>query len=159
MKIYTFNTCNNSKKNNKFFTFCNSNNNTNYSALLDDIISSNIKKTSSYLTKIENDNLIDGLIAEAKSTSCKCLKGNDFITALTYIANFGINNKLPFKLGHAYYFGGKTPIIFHLDSIQIGGTEYYYDDLLNNTFTPSTKKTIIDIYLNGNKNIDIDINL
>lgn len=157
MKIYTFDT-----KNNNNSTFFRNNftksDNTNYSALLDSIISSNLKKTNSYLNKIKNDNLIDDLIAEAKGQKSKCLKGDNFIAALTYLAKFGTTTKLPFELGHTYYFGDNTPIIFHLDSIQIDKTEYYYDDLLNSTFTPATKKTIIDIYLNGNK-ADININL
>ena len=158
MKIYTFPTNNNTKSNNIFCNLFCKKKETDYSAILDDIISSNIKNTSTYLNKIENDTLIDNLIAEAKGISSKSLKG-DFITALTYLANFGATSKLPFKLGHTYYFGGDTPIIFHLDSIKIGNIEYYYDDLLNNTFAPTTKKTIIDIYLNGNKNAKININL
>ena len=159
MKIYTFPTYNNTKKyNNTFCGFFCKKKETDYSALLDDIISSNIKKSNSYLNKIENDALIDNLIAEAKCKSCKSLKG-DFITALTYLATLGMKTKLPFELGHTYYFGGTTPIIFHLDSIKIGNTEYYYDDLLNGTYAPATKKTIIDIYLNGNKNAEININL
>lgn len=157
MKTYTFSTQNNN--NNSIFRniFFNKKE-TDYSALLDSIISSNIKKTNTYLNKIEDDILIDNLIAEAKTKSSKSLK-DDFIIALTYLANFGATTKLPFKLGHTYYFGGTTPIIFHLDSIKIGGIEYYYDDLLNKTFAPATKKTIIDIYLNGNKNAKININL
>ena len=163
MKIYTFPTDNNIKNYSIIRNiFSSKSEETDYSTLLDNIISSNIKKTSSYLNKaidkIENNILIDNLIAEAKSKSSKSLK-SDFITALTYLANFGIATKLPFKLGHTYYFGGTTPIIFHLDSIQIGGDEYYYDDLLNKTYAPATKKTIIDIYLNGNKNANININL
>lgn len=161
MKIYTFDTKNNN--NSTFFhNIITKSNNTNYSALLDNIISSNLKKTNSYLTsyfnKIENDNLIDELIAEAKCKNSKCLKGDNFIAALTYLTKFGKTNKLPFELGHTYYFNDSTPIIFHLDSIQIGKEEYYYDDLLNNTFTPTTKKNIIDIYLNGN-NANININI
>ena len=159
MKIYTFPTQNNTKKyNNIICDIFRNKKETNYSTLLDNIISSNIKKTNTYLNKIDEDILIDNLIAETKSKSSKSLKG-DFITALTYLANFGTTSKLPFKLGHTYYFGNNTPIIFHLDSIEIGSNEYYYDDLLNNTFAPTTKKTIIDIYLNGNKNIDININI
>lgn len=159
MKHYTFTTQNNNK--NTFSFFNNGIIDTDYSALLDDIISSHLKETNSYLKKAENDALIDGLIAESKKTYSKSLKGDSFIAALTYLAGFGKKNKLPFELGHTYYFGGSTPIIFHLDSIQIGSTDYYYDDLLglNDTFKPATKKTIIDIYLNGAKNAEININL
>lgn len=161
MKITTFTNSNNN--NNGFFHT----DNTNYSALLDAIISSNIKKTSPYLNGIDtNDSkLMDAMISEAKLNSAidfgKALKGDNLIAAAKFLASYNTKkyNKLPYQFGHIYYIGG-TPIIFHYDSIEIGGEEFYYDEF-NNLSTMNlsnkNKKLIIDIYTNSD--ITIDINL
>jgi hypothetical protein len=161
MKITTFTNSNNS--NNSFFRT----NDTNYSALLDAIISSNIKKTNTYLNgNNSNENeLLEAMINEAKLKKAidfgKALKGNNLIAAAKFLASYNTKkyDKLPYQFGHIYYIGG-TPIIFHYDSIEIGGEEFYYDEF-NNLSTMNlsnkNKKLIIDIYTNSD--ITIDINL
>ena len=162
MKITTFNNSINTTNNGSFHT-----NNTNYSALLDAIISSNIKKTSSYLNDDYTDDskLLDAMMYEAKLKNAidlgKALKGNDLIAAAKFLASYNTKKyiKLPYQFGHIYYIDG-TPIIFHYDSIEINGTEYYYDefnDLSKLNLSNTNKKLIIDIYTNSNITIDINI--
>ena len=54
-----------------------------------------------------------------------------------------------------------TPIVFYDDEIQIGFDSYKYSDFSDFSFlsglSANTKKTIINIYTNGAKNIDINI--
>lgn len=154
---------NNTNNTNSFHT-----ESTNYSKILDALILADLKKTNKYLNdyeKIENDNLIDGMIYEAKLKNAimfgKALKDGDlFADAATYLALFGKKTiKHPYIIGHTYFFNNK-PIIFHLDSIEIDGTEYYYDDFNNyeNLYMPANnKKIIIDIYTKGNTKININI--
>lgn len=131
-----------------------------YSALLDDIIADNIIATNTYLKKANDDALIHAMAKEAnkKYITLNGLKDSDiFAIAAKYIAGFG--KKLPYTLGHTYYFDG-TPIIFHLDSIEIDGEEFFYDDfndIEKILFPKKNKKLIIDIYTKGNTNININI--
>lgn len=153
----------NSTKNNTFCPIYTKK--TDYSEILDSLISSNIKKTNPYLST-DNDTLIDGMILDAKISNAikfsKALKDSDiFAKATEFIYGFiKPKTKLPYILGHKYYINGST-IIFHDDSIEIDGTEYYYDDFNNNNIlknlTKKNKKIIIDIYLKGFSKIGINI--
>lgn len=133
---------------------------TDYSALLDDIIADNIIATNPYLKKAKDDALIDAMTDEINSKyTFGGLKEDElFIFAANYLATLG-KIKLPYTLGHTYFFNN-IPIIFHLDSIEINGEEYFYDDFsdLSTLILPKkTKKTIIDIYTKGNTKINIHI--
>lgn len=147
MKTFTgkdlFNT---THTNNINFSFCK---NTNWSEILDDLIASNIKKTNPYLNKYEKN--LDAAIFEHD------LKGDLFAKASNFLTNYGKTTYMPFQYGHAYYIGG-TQIIFNFNSIEIDGTEYFYDNFKDITFLKNlskpTKKIIINIY--GDANIKIN---
>jgi len=160
MKITNFNTDTN-------YTFRINNNKSNnlttdYSALLDDIIANHIIETNPYLKKAKDNALYDAMFAEANSSSIKLssLKDIDlFDISAKYLAKYGKINKLPYILGHTYYFDG-IPTIFHIDSIEINGIEYYYDDfdnISNISFPKKNQKLIIDIYTKGNTKININL--
>ena len=160
MKITTF--TNPAINNNSIFTTKKSTfrDFTDYSALLDDIIADNIIATNPYLKKAKDNALIDAMTNEIdnKYTFGSLKEGDILILAANYIASLG-KTKLPYTLGHTYFFGG-LPIIFHLDSIEINGEEYFYDDFsdLSKLILPKkTKNTIIDIYTKGNTKINIHI--
>lgn len=140
---------------NTTYTFSNTTNNsfhkdTDWSKILDNLIASNIKKTNPYLSKYEKD--LDAAIFEHD------LKGDLFAKASNFLANYGKTNNMPFQYGHAYYIGN-TQIIFNLNSIEIDGTEYFYDNFKDIIFLKSlpkpTKKIIINIY--GDANIKINL--
>lgn len=158
MKITTFTNsfATTKNNNNKFYSFPEY---TDYSKILDDLISSNLMKTNSYLKKSKDDALIDAMFDEAYGKTIKLSNLEDsYNAAAKYLAFFGKKNKLTYNLGHTYYIDN-TPIIFHLDSIEIGGNEYYYDDLLNaSLLTKNTQKLIIKIATSAPK-INININL
>ncbi len=167
MKITTFTNPNTSKNTsaNIFggFSFRKSNKPADYSAILDDIIADHIIATNPYLKKAKDDALIDAMtnsINKKKGIAISSLKDDDiFAIAADFLAGFSILDKLPYTLGHTYYFGG-TPIVFHLDSIEIDGEEYFYDDFKDISkllFPKKTKKTIIDIYTNGSAKINIHL--
>lgn len=151
----------NNKKNTK-----NTFHTTNYSTLLDSLISDHLKKTNSYLTQTDDDAILDGLINAHKAKSItlfgSTLKDDDaFTEAANFLANYGkINTKLPFTYGHEYYIGGNT-ITFHFDSIEINGTEYMYDDFSNiillKKLPKKTKNLIIDIYAKSGTSIKINL--
>ena len=141
-------------------------NTTDYSAILDSLISDNLKKTNTYLTNTSDDDILDGIIAAHKAKSNifgATLKDSDaFTKAANFLANYGNTKlkKLPYAYGHEYYIGGNT-IVFHFDSIEINGTEYMYEDfgniILLKKLPKKTKKLIIDIYTKGNTDISINI--
>ena len=60
-----------------------------------------------------------------------------------------------------YTLSDGTPIIFYDDEIQIGFDTYKYSNFNNisflNSLTPKTKNTIINIYIKGNANININL--
>lgn len=155
MKFTTFNDSftfkiNNSKKN----SF---RDNTDYSALLDSIISSNLMATNSYLDTEKNNDLIDAMFDDLHSNTINLSNLKDsYIAAAKYLAIFGKKTKLPYSLGHTYYIDG-IPFIFHLDSIEIDGNEYYFDNLLTTKFPKKTQSLIIKIATNNPK-INININ-
>lgn len=145
--------------------------NTNYSAILDDIIATNIAKNNTYLfnyAKDNNSDLISALIADSKKTSATIffsdlLKGDDeFTKAANFLANYKKNKApkgIPFILGKTYKLIDGTPIAFFDDEIQIGYDLYSYNDFGNITFLkklPSKTKTIIiNIYNASNITINI----
>lgn len=112
----------------------------NYSKMLDDLISADIKEKNYFLyTTPKNTTKMSDIEA--------------FLDAKNFLANYK-KTKLPYTYNTVYYFGD-TPVIFFEDSIQIGFDLYFYndfnkDDILQ-LLPKQTKKTIIDIYTNGLK--------
>jgi hypothetical protein len=158
IKTFTFGkTYFNKSNNNPFLANTSS---TNYSKILDDIILADIIKKNSYLftkPKTDDDYLSD-IILNAKT------KNSKLATATTFLANYSKNKKkfnLPYKLNTTYTLSDGTPIIFYDDEIQIGFDYYKYTDfndiLFLKNLTAAKKKTIIDIYIKGAKNININI--
>lgn len=155
MKTYTFKTSD--TKNNTFFL--NNNKPTNYSQILDDLILSSVVKNNSYLFNVTTpkSNLIDSLIKKSNIGTIDA----DYISATKFLANYKKTpKKLPFILGKVYKLNNGSAICFYDDEIQIDADIYSYSDFANfdfiNTLSPKTKKTIIDIYVNG---ININISL
>ena len=153
---YTFGKKNN---NNNFF---HTSSKPNYSKILDDIIITDIIDKNSYLFKnnIKNDYL-DDLILNAKPT-----KYNDTLldAAIKFLANYKTYSKkytLPYIIGKCYTLSDGTPIVFYENNIQIGYDFFDYDDFNDLSFfdslTKKNKKIIIDIYLKGANNININI--
>ena len=160
MNTYTFKTSNNNNNNTKkFFTFSflKKNKPTDYSKVLDDIILDNLMETNSYLKDYKTKQE-DAKIFEASTAS---LKGNEFVEAASFLANYSKKNTFPFILGKVYKLAGNIPVIFYDDEIQIDRDIYSYDDFENlaflNTLSAPKKKIIIDIYTNSH-NINIEIN-
>lgn len=143
-------------------------NNTNYSALLDSIIATNIKDTNPYLsnfTDTKSKDFIDGIIAASKPSCIGCTFNTDeFTKAANFLKNYSPKKykKLPFILGKTYKLIDGTPIIFYSDEIQIGLDLYSYSDFGNTLFlkklTPAKKNLIISIYNAGGADINININ-
>ena len=137
---------------------------TNYSKIIDNIISTNIIKANPYLKK---DDLIDNLIEDSKKyCSTTITSGHldtDFIKAANFLANYKKSNtiKLPFICGKIYKLIDGTPIAFYDDEIQIGYDIYKYTDFTDikflNAIGNTTKNIIINIFNAGNKNIKINI--
>lgn len=149
MKTYTFNT---NELNN---TFCST---TNYSKILDDLITTDVIKKNSYLFgKPKTIHVVDNSILK-EDTNYK------FIDAVKFLANYKKpkKNKLNFIIGMTYFLVDGTPIIFYDDEIQIGFDLFKYEDFNSDSFIcnldTTTKKTIIDIYTNAN-NLKINIKL
>ena len=150
---YTF-----SKNNNKNNIFSFSSSKPNYSKILDNIIIADVIKKNSYLFgKKNNADIFDDLIG-IKNTS------SDLDKAIKFLANYKKYNtsyKLPYILGKMYTLSDGTPIIFYDDEIQIGFDTFKYNDFSDFSFlnglSANTKKTIINIYTYGAKNIDINI--
>ena len=151
---YTF-----SKNNNKNNIFSFSSSKPNYSKTLDNIIIADVIKKNSYLFNKKNNDaaIFDGLIG-IKNTS------SDLDKAIKFLANYKKYNtsyKLPYILGKMYTLSDGTPIIFYDDEIQIGFDTFKYNDFSDFSFlnglSTNTKKTIINIYTYGAKNIDINI--
>ena len=155
----------NTSNNNTFCPF-----HTDYSAILDNIIATNIKKTNPYLNGNydKKDDLISALIDDAKkgtlNFSSSYLNENDeFLKAANYLANYDKKNtfKIPFTLGKIYKLIDGTPICFYEDEIQIGYDLYSYSNFSDFTFlkklSAPKKNIIINIFNAGNKNIKINI--
>ena len=157
MKHYTIKLNN---KNNNSFSFRNLINNPSKS--LDDIIFANLIKMNPYLDDSKEDATLDAMLAEANMTGDRIiipnrdngylLKDNfntEFIKAANFLSNYAPKTKKYYTL-----FDG-TPIKFFEDEIQIGydliplykleSPKYY------NTFTPTIKNTIINIFISINR--------
>jgi len=152
---YTF-----GKKNkNNTFSFSGSSK-PNYSKIIDNIIIADVIKKNDYLfTKKYNDAAIfeSNLGITPKFDS-------DLDKAIKFLANYKkykTSYNLPYIFGKMYTLSDGTPIIFYDDEIQIGFDSYKYSDFSDFSFLSGlgtkTKKTIINIYTYGAKNIDINI--
>lgn len=159
-KTFNFYTKNNN--NNSIFR----NSNTNYSAILDDIITADIIDKNEYLFKKHTDDYLDSLLTdEPIILTGGTLKASDeFTKAATFLANYKKYKKtykLPFILGKMYTLSDGTPIIFYDDEIQIGFDTYKYYNFSDlsflNNLTTNKKKIIINIFTTGTANIDINI--
>lgn len=143
--IYSFNTTNKT------------NNNADYSKILDSIIADTLMKNNKYLfkgaKKESEDALIDALFADINKSENTPLKGDiEFAKACEFLANYGKKKKafdIPYKLDTLYRLLDGTPIIFYDDEVQIGTDIYKYSDFDNldfiNGLKPETKKLIINI--------------
>lgn len=160
-----------------FYTKNNSNNDsiflgtkpTNYSTILDDIITTGIINKNKYLfnyNKKANDDLIDALIGNDPIilTSSTLKASDEFTKAATFLANYKKYKKtynLPYTLGKMYTLSDGTPIIFYDDEIQIGFDTFKYskfnDISFLNSLKTNAKNTIINIYTNGINNININL--
>lgn len=151
MKTYTFK--NNNKTNNTYSFHTNTG--IDYSSILDNLIATDIAKKNDYL-------FADMYFGP----SSKIKINDDFAKAAKFLANYKKNNKktytLPFIYGKMYTLSDGTPIVFYDDEIQIGFDYYSYDSFNDLSFLnllgESTKKTIINIYLNGT-DAKININI
>lgn len=152
---YTFGKKNNSKKN--IFSFSNNSSKPNYSKILDDLIIADVIDKNDYLFKAakkhEDACIFSSLIGKSKLDN-----------AISFLANYKKykkNHNIPYIYGKMYTLSDGTPIVFYEDEIQIGFDSYKYNDfsdtLFLNSLTPNKKKIIIDIYVNGAANIDINI--
>lgn len=164
-KTFNFYTKNNSNNSNKSIFL----DNTDYSSILDNIITADIIKKNSYLfdyNKKKNDDLIDALIGnDPIILTGSTLKASDeFTKAATFLANYKKYKKtynLPYIIGKMYTLSDGTPIIFYDDEIQIGFDTIKYSKFNDLSFinglTAPTKKTIINIYMFGTGNININL--
>ena len=155
---YTF-----GKKNNNKNIFSFSSSKPNYSKTLDNIIIADVIKKNSYLygpftKKANNDAIIFDSLIGINDHSL------DLDKAIKFLANYKkykTSYKLPYIFGKMYTLTDGTPIVFYDDEIQIGFDSYKYSDFSDFSFlsglSANTKKTIINIYTNGAKNIDINI--
>ena len=165
---YKFYTKDNNNSTNNSSIFLN-NKSTNYSEILDDIITADIIKKNSYLFENTGDTIIKSLNEKTNDSPIILTCGNlkfdyDYINATKFLANYKKYNKkykLPFILGKMYTLSDGTPIVFYNDEIQIDMDLYKYSDFLDLSFinglTPKKKKTIINIYTSGLGDIDINI--
>lgn len=158
-KTYNFYTKNNNSNN--FFR-----KSTDYSTILDDIITDSLIKKNNYLFTTTKDDYLDSLLDDSPIIlSGSTLKASDeFTKAATFLANYKKNKKtykLPYILGKMYTLLNGTPIIFYDDEIQIGFDTYKYSNFNDLSFlnglTANTKKIIINIYTTGTANININL--
>lgn len=149
-KTYKFTTSNN---NNSTFFLNSTPKYTNYSEILDDIISADVIKKNDYLFDTYTSPIIIG----------SNLKNDKFINAAKFLANYKKNKKtyLPFTLGKMYELNDGTRIVFYDDEIMINADVYKYSDFLDFSFlnglSTNTKKTIINIYTAGAGDIEINL--
>ena len=162
-KIFKFD---NNKNNNGIKFNCNGSN-TNYSAIIDNIITADLIKKNSYLfnTKKADDDLYSALISDDIILKSSPLKASDeFTKAANFLANYKKYKKcykLPYILGKMYTLTNGTPVVFYDDEIQIGFDTYRYTDFTDYSFlnclSAPAKKTIINIYTYGAANININL--
>lgn len=152
MTTYTF-----GKKNNKSFNSFHTSSKPNYSKILDNIIIADVTNKNSYLFGKNNTASIDSALLGASTYDSKLDAAIDFLANYKKTKNY----YLPFKLNTMYTLSDGTPIIFYDDEIQIGFDTFKYADFSSlgfiNSLTPKNKKIIIDIYMSGNANVNINI--
>lgn len=161
-------------KNNSSSIFLDNNKPTNYSSILDNIITADIINKNSYLFDnkknnnytIDDDYIIDSLIGNDPIilTGSTLKASDDFTKAATFLANYKKYKKtynLPFVIGKMYTLSDGTPIIFYDDEVQIGFDTFKYTKFADfsflNSLTKKTKKTIINIYTFGMGDIEINL--
>ena len=152
--------------NNSTYGTFHTNNSTNYSKIIDDIILADIVKKNSYLFKSKNikENDANTFLNDIGMNTKSYIIDDDFTKAVKFLANYKKYNKtynLPYTLGKMYTLSDGTPIVFYDDEIQIGFDTYSYSDFTSfnflNGLNKNTKKIIINIYTNGAKNININL--
>lgn len=133
----------------------------NYHKIIDDIIIDGVKEKNSYLF----DTIYTTSTPKYKYSYLKDDE-SDLIKAIKFLANYKKiyktkSYKLPYILGKMYTLFDGTPIVFYDDEIQIGFDTYSYSDFSDFSFlkgiSENTKKTIINIYINGAANININL--
>ena len=149
--------------NKKSFNFFHTSSKPNYSKVLDDIILTDIINKNDYLFNTLKKNE-DADYFMSKTTPTITFGDSDLYKATKFLANYGkysTEYKLPYTIGKCYTLSDGTPIVFYENNIQIGYDFYDYNDFLNakflNTLSSNKKKIIIDIYISGAKNININI--
>ena len=155
---YTFSKKNN---NNNIFSFQKSSSKPNYSKILDDIIISDVIDKNDYLFKnTYNKKKEDSIIFKSLLNNSSS-KLDNAIKFLANYKNIKKNYSIPYIYGKMYTLTDGTPIVFYDDEIQIGFDTFKYNDFSDSLFlsnlSANTKKLIINIYINGAANIDINI--
>ena len=152
---YTFGKKNNNKNS---FNFFHTSSKPDYSKILDDIIITDIIDKNDFLLKDYSTKKADADYFMSKTSSPALFKATKFL------ANYNTYSKkytLPYIIGKCYTLSDGTPIVFYENNIQIGYDFFDYDDFNDLSFfdslTKKNKKIIIDIYLKGAKNININI--
>lgn len=144
--------------------FRNTNKSTNYSKILDNIISASLINTNSYLAECIKPTPTSkiGKIKTWYVTPAKKTYSSLFMNAVNFIANHHKTNTSTIIYGKKYKLSNGKTIIFYDDEIQIGTDVYSYvkfgDKYFLKSITPELKKTIIDIYTDSAINIHININ-
>lgn len=154
-KTFTFGNDNFTKTNNTY-SFLGNSSSANYSKILDDIILTDIIKKNTFLLKDYSTPTYTTIINDPYET--------EFSKAVKFLTNYKKYTKkykLPYIIGKCYTLADGTPIVFYENNIQIGYDFYDYEDFDDLSFlknlTAAKKKTIIDIYIKGAKNININI--
>lgn len=147
MKRYTFALNDNFRNNNTTIT-----NKTDWSSILDDIISNNIKKNNPYLNAYTYATCYNCPLSNSICNTSGILKDDDYIKAALFLSKFNKRNdfkKINCERGKIYHIGS-TPIIYYDDEIQIGFDIIPYRALKNRDYilglTDDTKNAIINIY-------------
>ena len=162
-KTFTFGKTSNNIKSN--YSFLANPSSTNYSKILDDIILTDIIDKNQYLFKNLNTKNEDADYFLSKTSGDIILTGGPKLyDAGKFLTNYKLYTKkykLPYIIGKCYTLSDGTPIVFYENNIQIGYDFFDYEDFGNisflNSLAENKKKTIIDIYIKGAKNININI--
>ena len=127
---------------------------TNYSKIIDNIITADIVKKNNYLFDYDDDIYIPK--SNPIILTGGYLKDSKFAKAAKFLANYKKNYKkyykIPYEFGKMYTLSDGTRIVFYDDEIQIGSLFYKYNDFNDfdflNTISEPTKKIIINITIN-----------
>lgn len=150
--IYTIN--NSTTSSNSFFHSAK----TNYSKILDDLITADLIKKNSYLNGYIDGDFINCMMKDSAKKHPGIIIGSyalkddkKLIDAANFLAEYKKKKDITSKfiLGKTYKLSDGTPIIFYDDEIQIGFDLYTYDDFKDITFLKAlpttTKSAIINI--------------